>query len=86
MAFRAEMMLQEKNTRFDGHGRRYGVEGSNSSRSITDKNKGHEEKQVVNSEKKDHKAIGKRLVEVRHNQRQNNPYAKPILGKCYRCN
>ena len=35
MALKVEMMLQEKNTRFDGNSRRYGAEGSSSSRSMT---------------------------------------------------
>ena len=32
------------------------------------------------------KATNKRPIEVQDNQRQNNPYAKSILGKCYQCN
>ena len=68
---------------------RYGFEGSSSSRSMNDKNKSHKEKQVVSSEKRDDRddrALGKKLVEIKDNQKQSNPYAKPILGKCYRCN
>ena len=83
MALRAEMMLQEKVTRFDDSNRKYGVEGSSTNRTMTEKSRDHEEKQIVSREKKDDNTTGKRPVEVKDNQRQNNPYAKPMLGRCY---
>ena len=36
--------------------------------------------------KGDDKAEGKKHVEPRGMQKQNNPYSKPILDKCYHCN
>ena len=77
MALRAKLMLHEKNSRFDS---------ANNSRTVTEENKDVVEKPGGDNEKKSEKANGKRPFKPKGVQKQDNPYAKPILGKCYRCN
>ena len=53
---------------------------------VGEKNRGVVKKSAGGVEKKDDKTEGKKLMEPKETPRQSNPYAKPILGKCYRCN
>ena len=89
MALRAEFMLNDKNTRFDGGGRRYGLERAERSgayRTVDDKEKGIVEGPGTGGEKRADRVMEKRPIEPKEGQKQPNPYARPILGKCYRCN
>ena len=88
MALRAELMLNDRNTRFDGGARRYGIkraERIGTSRATDDKEKVVVEKPGSSGEKKNDRAMEKRPMESKEGHKQPNPYARPILGKCYRC-
>ena len=52
--------------------------------SVPEKDKVTPETQKGVSEKSSDKGIGKKPIETRDLTKQNNPYAKPIVGKCYR--
>ena len=87
LALRAELIIHEQSVRFTGGRKNYGYDSIGSSnRVVSEKSKGVVVKTVGGVEKKDDKAEGKRSMESKENPRQSNPYAKPILGKCYRCN
>ena len=83
MALRAELMLNEKSTRFDGGNHRCGVkrdEHSRESRVVAGKEKNIVEKPSGSSDKKEERAMEKRPMEFKEAYKQTNPYAKPILG------
>ena len=87
LALKVELMIQEQSNRFGGGRKNYGYDSvCSSNRVVGEKNKGVVEKSAGGVEKKDDKAEGKKLMEPKETLRQSNPYAKPILGKCYRCN
>ena len=89
MALRAELMISDKNTRFDSGGRRYGVdraELSGTIRAVDDKERGVVEKSGSSGEKKSERAVEKQPIESKEGQKQTNTYARPILRKCYCCN
>ena len=51
-----------------------------------DKGKAIQEVQSGVNEKKDERVVSKKPMEAKDAPKQSNPYAKPIMGKCYRCN
>ena len=87
LALRVELMTHEQSARFTGGRKNYGSKGVGSSSRVTvERTKGAIEKSAGDVEKKGDKADGKKPFEVKDTSKQSNPYAKPILGKCYRCN
>ena len=84
ITIKAKWMLYGKNSKFDDDGRSFGV-------NPLDKfgvkiNRANFEAAGGDYDGKEDRAMGKRPVEVKDTAKQSNPYAKPILGKCYRCN
>ena len=65
MALRAKLMMNERNTRFDGGSKRYGVEHVRNSRVVAKKNTGVVERLSGSGEKKDERTLGKRTIESR---------------------
>ena len=88
MALRVELMLQDKNTRFDGGRRRYGAEwvdrvGTSSDVAELEKEMGVVENPNGGGEKESDRTLEKRPMESKNPQKNNNPYTKLILEKCY---
>ncbi|KAI5675441.1 hypothetical protein M9H77_06391 [Catharanthus roseus] len=91
-AIKSELMIRDRGgSRIGGNRRTYGNDnfqrstGEETSRSFTDRRKAAQRWNQGTERKKD-KGPGKKVVELKKGQKTaTNPYAKPILGKCYHC-
>ncbi|XP_031286963.1 uncharacterized protein LOC116145647 [Pistacia vera] len=82
-ALKAELLLQEKSIP-DYSRKNYSRENY---RINNEKNKASQDVPACNDKFREEKATGKqKIVDTKEGQKATNPYAKPIPGKCFKCN
>ncbi|KAI5653353.1 hypothetical protein M9H77_30540 [Catharanthus roseus] len=92
LAIKAELMIRDRGgSRIEGNRRTYGNDnfqrssGEETLRSFADRSKAAQGSNQGTKRKED-KGLGKKVAELKEGQKTaTNPYAKPILSKCYRC-
>ncbi|KAI5672512.1 hypothetical protein M9H77_12876 [Catharanthus roseus] len=93
LAIKAELMIRNRGgSRFKGSGRMYGNDNFRRSNSDEDASRNFADRSKTaqgwnqGTERKEDKGPGKKVAESKKGHKvATNPYAKPILGKCFRC-